>query len=318
MESFTKVKLDDRQLGVVTVRAFGADAAVIASRELTGGFFNTAYDLELNDGRSVILKVAPSPETEILSYEKDILRAEVEALRLVHAAGGIPVPEVYFYDGSLQLIPCPYFFMEKIAGLPYSEVKESLSAEQQYSIEYELGAYQRLINEIKGPYFGLLADDSAAAGKSWRDTFLAMLQNVLQDAVRLGAELPAPLQEIELALEPYLPALDKVTQPRLIHWDLWNGNLFVQDGAVVSIIDWERAMWGDVLMENYFRHFENSQAFYKGYGSDFKSPDELQRIKLYDLYLDLIMVIECYPRQYKDENYVRWTRDNLAETWKLF
>jgi aminoglycoside phosphotransferase (APT) family kinase protein len=318
MESFTKVKLNDRELSLLAASAFGADVAVVSSRELTGGFFNTGYDLELSDGRSVILKVAPGPETAVLSYEKDIMRAEVGALRLVRAAGGIPVPEVYSYDESLQLIPCPYFFMEKIEGEPYSDVKESLSPEQRSSIEYELGLYQRLINEIKGPVFGLFGADPAGGGMAWRETFKAMLLNVLQDAVRLDAALPASLPEIEQALGRYLPALDAVTQPRLVHWDLWNGNIFVQDGRIVSIIDWERAMWGDVLLEYYFRHFENSEAFYEGYGTAFSSPDELLRKRLYDLYLDLIMVIECYSRQYKDENHVNWAHENLAESWKLF
>ncbi|MEK5493579.1 aminoglycoside phosphotransferase family protein [Paenibacillus sp. FSL R7-0297] len=318
VESFTKVKLNDQQLSLLAASAFGADSAVVGSKELTGGFFNTGYDLELSDGRSVILKVAPGPETAVLSYEKDIMRAEVEALRLVRAAGGIPVPEVYSYDESLQLIPCPYFFMEKVAGEPYSDVKESLSAEQRASIEYELGRYQRLINEIKGSAFGLFSGGAASAGASWRETFRTMMGNVLQDARRLNAVLPVSEAEIEQALERYLPALDEVTQPRLVHWDLWNGNIFVQDGMIVSIIDWERALWGDVLQEYYFRHFENSEAFFEGYGTALNSPNEVLRKRLYDLYLDLIMVIECYSRQYKDENHVNWTRDNLAETWKLF
>ncbi|MNE65110.1 hypothetical protein D3C80_1605650 [compost metagenome] len=90
MESFTKVKLDDRQLELLVHTAFAADTAIVSSTELTGGFFNTAYDLLLSDGRSVILKVAPSEETQTLSYEKDIMRAEVEALRLVAAAGKVP------------------------------------------------------------------------------------------------------------------------------------------------------------------------------------------------------------------------------------
>ncbi|QUL57624.1 aminoglycoside phosphotransferase family protein [Paenibacillus tritici] len=318
MESFTKVKLNDRQLSLLAAAAFGEHLEVTGSRELTGGYFNTGYDLELSDGRSVILKVAPGPETETLSYEKDIMRAEVAALRLVRAAGGVPVPEVYSYDDSLQLIPCPYFFMEKIEGQPYNEVKESLSEEQRYSIEYELGQYQRIINEIQGPAFGLFGGQADGSGRSWRDTFRSMLLDVLQDAVRLGARLPASQTEIEQVLERYLPALDEVTQPRLVHWDLWNGNVFVQDGVIVSIIDWERAMWGDVLLEYYFRHFENSAAFYEGYGTVFNSPNEVLRKQLYDLYLDLIMLIECYSRQYKDENHVNWAHDNLAESWKQF
>ncbi|MFC6651270.1 phosphotransferase family protein [Paenibacillus rhizoplanae] len=318
MESFTKVQLNDRQLSLLTAAAFGTDIQIASSRELTAGFFNTAYDLELSDGRSVILKVAPDPETETLSYEKDIMRAEVEALRLVRAAGGVPVPEVYSYDDSLQLVPCPYFFMEKIEGQPYNEVKESLTEEQRHSIEYELGQYQRRINAIEGPAFGLFGKEPDRSILTWRETFRSMLLNLLQDAVRLEARLPASQQEIEQVLELYLPALDEVTQPRLVHWDLWGGNLFVQDGVIVSIIDWERAMWGDVLLEYYFRHFESSAAFYEGYGSAFTSRNELLRKQLYDLYLDLIMLIECYSRQYKDENHVNWAHDNLAESWKLF
>lgn len=318
MESFTKVKLEDSELRLLAAAAFGNDVRIAGSRELTGGFFNTAYDLELSDGRSVILKVAPAPETEVLSYEKDIMRAEVGALRLMRAAGGVPVPEVYSYDETLKLITSPYFFLEKVEGQPYNEIKETLTAEQQSAIEFEVGRLQRRINEIEGPAFGLFGKAPGANGHSWRETFRSMLLNVLQDADRLGARLPASLPEFEQVLEHYLPALDEVSQPRLVHWDLWNGNIFVQDGAVVSIIDWERAMWGDVLQEYYFRHFENSPAFHEGYGLTFTSRNEMLRKQLYDLHLDLILAVECYSRQYKDENHVRWAHDNLTESWRLF
>ncbi|MGN7763753.1 phosphotransferase family protein [Paenibacillus sp. 22594] len=318
MESFTKVKLDDQQLRTLVTGTFGKDTLIISSKELTGGFFNTAYDLELSDGRSVILKVAPSEETPTLSYEKDIMRAEVEALRLVLAAGSIPVPAVYGFDESCERIRSPYFFMEKVEGKPYNEVKESLADEVKASIEQELGRYQRLINEIKGGHFGLFGESPDGTGRAWRETFTKMIHTVLDDGQKLGAVLPSSYDEIRQGLEKYLPALDEVTEPRLIHWDLWNGNIFVQDGVIVSIIDWERALWGDVLLEYYFRHFENSPAFLEGYGAVFNSPGEQLRIRLYDLYLDLILVIEYYSRQYKDENHIHWAFDNLRETLKDF
>lgn len=318
MDSYTKVKLDDRQLGLLVAAAFGESTAILSGTELNGGYFNTAYDLKLSDGRSVILKIAPAAETEMLSYEKDIMRAEVEALELVGAIGGIPVPEVYSYDESLQLVTSPYFFMEKVEGQPYSEVKESLSAGQRFSIERQLGRYQRQINEIKGSSFGLFGQGPEEAGMTWRETFTSLMNRLLADAAWLGVPLPASENDIRHELERYYPALDEVTEPRLVHWDLWNGNVFVKDGTVLSIIDWERALWGDVLLEYYFRHFENSQAFHEGYGVTFDSPNERLRKKLYDLYLDLILVIECYSRQYKDENHVRWTAENLADSWKTF
>ncbi|WP_019911320.1 phosphotransferase family protein [Paenibacillus sp. HW567] len=318
MESFTKVKLTDFQLSALVAGTFGTETAITGSTELTGGFFNTAYDIELRGGRHAILKVAPAAETETLSYEKDIMRAEVEALRLVQASGTVPVPDVYSFDESCRMIPCPYFFMEKVEGQPYSEVKDSLSEEQRASIEYEVGRYQRLINEIKGDRFGLFVQHDGKTSTGWRETFTAMMDSVFADARRLQVVLPASVDSIKRSLEKYLPALDEVTEPRLVHWDLWNGNIFVKDGIVVSIIDWERAMWGDVLLEYYFRHFENSQAFFEGYGARMDSPNEKLRLKLYDLYLDLILVVECYSRLYKDENHVRWAFDNLTETLKSF
>ncbi|WP_052380535.1 phosphotransferase family protein [Paenibacillus camerounensis] len=318
MESFTKVKLNDSELSSAVQAAFGKEAVIVSAIELTGGFFNTAYDLELEDGRQLILKVAPSDRTVTLSYEKNIMAAEVEALRLVAADGRIPVPAVYSYDDSRSIIQSPYFFMEKISGQPYNEVKEGYSPVEQAEIERELGRYQRLINGITGPRFGLFVQEESQAGVSWRESFTRMFRTLLEDARELGVVLPAGEEVIWQLLEHYLPALDEVTEPRLVHWDLWNGNLFVQNGQIISIIDWERALWGDVLMEYYFRHFEQSEPFHEGYGQHFGSPGERLRIKLYDFYLDLIMRIECDSRQYIDGNHIRWAEENLNGSWKSF
>lgn len=103
------------------------------------------------------------------------MAAEVEALRLVAADGRIPVPAVYSYDDSRSIIPSPYFFMEKISGQPYNEVKEDYSPVEQAEIERELGRYQRLINGITGPRFGLFVQEEPQAAESWRESFTRML-----------------------------------------------------------------------------------------------------------------------------------------------
>lgn len=318
MESFTKTKLTDNQLDLLVQTAFGLETSIISKSELTGGMFNAAYELELSDGRSVILKVAPSEEIETLSYEKNIMRTEVEALRLIGGIGSVPVPEVYSYDDSLRQIPCPYFFMEKVEGQPYNEIKESLSQVEQEYIETELGRYNRAINEVKGDHFGYFAQSSDMAGVPWGATFTSMMHELLADGLRLGVPLPASIAEIETEIIKYLPILNEVTEARLVHWDLWNGNVFVKNGRIISIIDWERALWGDVLLEYYFRHLENSPAFIKGYGVEFNSPNERLRKKMYDLYLDLILYIECFSRQYKNEDHLQWAHDNLIQGWDRF
>jgi fructosamine-3-kinase len=145
-----------------------------------------------------------------------------------------------------------------------------------------------------------------------------MIESLLQDGERLGVQLPASYEEIRERINILLPVLDEVTQPRLLHWDLWNGNVFVKDGMITAIIDWERALWGDELMEFYFRYHEDSPGFHQGYGMPTDSPNQRVRKKLYDLYFDLIIVIECYSRKYENQGHVQWAHDNFVQGWGKF
>ena len=65
--------------------------------------------------------------------------------------------------------------------------------------------------------------------------------------------------------------LDEVTEPRYVEWDLWDSNVLVRDGAIVGIIDHERAFYGDPLIEAGFvatqlPAFGDPTAFMRGYG----------------------------------------------------
>lgn len=318
MESQTKAKLTEEQLDRLIGKHFGESTSVVHRTELTNGWFNTAYDLALSSGENVILKVAPGAEVETLTCEKNIMKNEVEVLKLVRKEGAIPVPNVYAYDDSQDLIPHEYFLMEKVHGQPYNLIKESMSADERERIEVDLGRYNRKINEIRGDSFGHFVASPEKLFASWGQVFAALMADLLTDGRRLGVQLPASYEEIEEAVAAKLPFLDEVTEPRLVHWDLWNGNVFVHEGRIHAIIDWERALWGDPLFEYYFGKMEPSEAFYRGYGNRFDSQHERERRKLYDLYFDLILVIECYSRKYENPDHVRWVRKNLAAGWVQF
>ncbi|WP_052088147.1 phosphotransferase family protein [Paenibacillus wynnii] len=318
MESQTKTKISNQQQDLLVRTAFGDQIGIKESLELTGGYFNAAYKLLLSDGRSTILKVAPTEEIQTLSYEHNIMVSEVEALRLMKSKGIVPVPEVYAFDNSREVFPCDYFFMEVIDGQPYDEVKSSLTPEERGMIEFELGQYNRMINEIQGSEFGLFNGSVHSSQGSWKEVFMALMNNLLNDARRLGAPMPISYETLELELAKQFHVLDEVTEPRLVHWDLWDGNVFVREGRIVALIDWERALWGDPLMEYYFRYIENSESFYKGYGGRFDSPNERARKKLYDLYIDLIYFIECFSRKYESEGHIQWAHDNLLQGWARF
>ena len=75
-------------------------ARVRAATELSGGSFAAVWRLDLDDGRAVVLKVGPAPETRLLRYEAGMIPAEAEYYRLVggrallEASGGITLSTV--------------------------------------------------------------------------------------------------------------------------------------------------------------------------------------------------------------------------------
>ena len=103
--------------------------------------------------------------------------------------------------------------------------------------------------------------------------------------------LPLDYGTLRRQVEAVAPALDDVRVPQLVHWDLWDGNIFVEPktGQITGIIDFERALWGDPLMEFQYRTLEITPAYESGYGAiaaglphGARPPNTLQPIPLSD------------------------------------
>ncbi len=315
MEGIYKSKLSGEQLNAAVKQAFGLPLTEYA--ELTDGWANSAYAITLSDGRRVVLKARPANNIRSMRCEPETMKTEVMVLRLLSGLEGFPVPQLRAYDDSLKLLPVEYFIMDYVEGDPYVKVKDSLPAETRAAIEEQLGLFTRAMNALTGERFGYFAD-SAAKHDCWREAFREMIMGVLLDGEEAGVKLPVPYEELREAIESRLHVLDEVTVPQLVHWDLWDGNFFVKDGVVTGIVDFERARWGDPLMEMYFGKFVDSEAHTRGYGLSMTEPSQIARRKLYDLYLDLIMDIECVYRKYENEGHVRWARDNLTDGIRSF
>ncbi|RCX22654.1 fructosamine-3-kinase [Fontibacillus phaseoli] len=314
MDNAIKRQLSAEDLDVLVGRAFGGEKRIASALELKDGWFNSAYALTFSDGTRSVLKVAPRMEAGMMRYERDVMRAEVDVLHLLKETGSIPVPEVYYYEaepGGFE-----FFFMEFLSGEPYNKAKENLTAEERKVIEAELGRLSRRLNEISGKRFGYYAQEEKQ-GTDWADVFTDMVAGLLADAKDAQVELPASEVEFRSLLEERRVSLNEVTEPRLVHWDLWDGNLFVKEGRITGLIDCERALWGDPLMEYYFRGLfgDNNSAFLSGYGKESFTDAEKERLQLYDLYLALILRIECMYRQYSDTNHHKWATELLKQCW---
>jgi aminoglycoside phosphotransferase (APT) family kinase protein len=313
MQSLNKSKLCDIQIKSIIIQAFGQ--SIQSVEELSDGWANVAYVIDLQDGKKVVLKVAPSSDKLLMRCEKNNMKTEVEAMRMVSQMVNVPIPHIYTYDPSCSLIPSEYFIMEYIEGTPLNKIKESLSSEEKRNIEKQLGEYNRSINSIKGTKFGYFHDGKGLKD-SWSEVFRRLLDDVLADGQDAGVKLPVSYADIEKEIEKRITALDEVTEPCLVHWDLWDGNIFIHEGQISGIVDFERAIWGEPLFEYYFGKFGDSASFEEGYGRGVVTDAERDRRTLYDLYLDLIMVIECDFRKYENQDHINWTAQNFEEGFK--
>jgi len=313
MQNAIKPQLSGQELETMVYRAFQGQRTLARYEELTDGWFNSAYALTCNDGLKAVLKAAPRSGDGMMSYERDVIQAEVEVLRLLRKAGSVSVPAI-FYD-EIGSEDGAWFLMEFIEGSPYNKVKESLSREERVRIEEELGRLNLSINRIQGERFGYYAREEWQ-GEDWPAVFSDMVAGLLKDARVKSITLPAGEDAILDLICRRKASLAEVTLPSLVHWDLWDGNVFVKEGRITALIDCERALWGDPLMEYYFRSVAGgSRAFFRGYGKESFTSAERERMELYDLYLALIFHIECYYRGYSDENHIRWAQEHLVNTW---
>ncbi|HTQ10995.1 MAG TPA: aminoglycoside phosphotransferase family protein, partial [Fimbriimonadaceae bacterium] len=251
-----------------------------------------------------VVKIAPPPEVTVLRYEHDMMAAEVGAMREVRRRTSLPVPEVVAFDQTREETSSDYFLAACAPGSPLHRVRDNLSTEAQAFVDEQIAGYLIELHDIKGVAFGTY---NRPVHSTWKEAFGAFLEDLGKD--RRDRDVQLPLGAFEVA-EPHMDALDEVRVPSLIHWDLWDPNVFVDDdNRITGVIDFERAMWADPLMEWNFH--TPSKTLLDAYGrSIMESPGSKSRRGLYDLYLGLIMVIETTYRGY-DSAHEKMSRDFL-------
>jgi aminoglycoside phosphotransferase (APT) family kinase protein len=324
VESITKNRQSVDVLRAMVVRAYGEAQAPIGdgwAEELGHGWFNVAYLIRLRDDRRVVVKVAPPPGVEVMTYEHGMMATEVHALELIRRQTAVPVPEVHFYDAGRDLVDADYFFMPYIGADNLGIVASGLPTAEHAAYQEALGAMNRELNQIKGSHFGRLREGDPAA--SWREVFTGMLEDVLRDGERRGVDLGLGYDSVRALVAAHAGSLDEVTEPVLVEWDMWSGNVMIGDGRIVAIIDHERAFFGDPLMEAGFvaidlPAFGDPEPFLRGYGRRPATDSERTRRRLYNLYLVLIMVIETVYRGHTKPTQYDWARLRLSEAIATF
>ncbi|ETK37296.1 phosphotransferase family protein [Microbispora sp. ATCC PTA-5024] len=308
MDSRTKRRMSAAELDTLALEALGS--GVVSAQELADGFANAVWRLELEDGRAVVLKAGPPPGLRLLTYERNLLRTEAMVYHLAEPAG-LPMPRLLHVAFDDPRLDGDYLILSALDGVPWN--RASLTPAEEGELRFELGRHLAALHAINGsdvygyPYAGL-------TGPTWREAFLVMIGAMLDDAVHYGTPLPASIVEIAGLVHTNAAALDEVTVPALVHFDVWPGNVFLTpDKRIQALIDHERAFWGDPLADfvtpTIFGELREDDPLVTGYRSAGALLDltggAVTRMALYRVYLYLILLVENGPRQYPEESYAR-------------
>jgi aminoglycoside phosphotransferase (APT) family kinase protein len=319
-DSLTKYALDRAELDALVRRAFGPDRTVKRWSDLDGGTYNAVFAVALDDGRDLILKVAPRPDLVLLTHEVDLLRTEADFYRRAGSVD-VPVPAVVFADFDRTVIGTDYLFMSRIPGVPFNTVRDTMTPEQQAGVRRQVSTATVALNQVTGTTYGYPLRGSRSWQPTWRGAFGAMVDDLLADAVRLGTSLPVPPDAIGDLIRRHADVLDEVHRPALVHFDLWDGNVFISPDPdlgwrLEGFIDGERAFYGDPVAElcslALFR--VPDEATLAPFGE--LTPNASRRLALYTTYLYVIMAIEGATRGWhtpERREYEAWLNTQLAD-----
>ena len=296
----TQRRLTSDDVATLVQASFGPHAEVADAAPLTGGGFAAVWRVRLADGRDTVLKVGPTSDARLLSYETGLIAAEAAYFHLVHDAGAAPVPEVLHHGEDWVFTG--YLDGTALPALP--DTADSAGA------RHDAGAAVARIHRLTGDRYGYPGDRTH--GATWRQAFTTVVDDLLADAAAWDVTLPVPADHVRDAVDRHAPVLDLVERPALLHFDLWDGNLLAAidaDGAtrLTGLVDGERHLYGDVLLDLVspclLRRIEDEpeHPFLRGYVTETGVPFVVdatvrRRLTLYRLPLYLIMLIEIPSR----------------------
>jgi len=298
------------------LRSHGIDPPPLVQEVLAGGTFNTVYRLRFADRLGVVLKLSPDPAGAAMTYESGILRTE--ELFYTQARGRLPVPEVIGLSPlGLESGAGEVLLVSELPGVPWSE--SGLPVADRPALRAQLGELVAGLHQVTGPAFGYPSESTGALTPHWDDAFAAMMDAVLADAVLYRADLPVSAQRVRRAVADAGSELATVRVPTLVHFDLWDGNVLLDLGGtarISGIIDGERAMWGDPVVDfvstALLGEIRDDADFIRGYQAAGAvlplDQGARRRLLLYRIYLGLIMTVEPIPRGYGDDRQTEFTR----------
>ena len=315
MSSRSKIfeELSVEKINKIVEQQFGKNAGIDIS-PLKGGLFNTTYKLTLHSpDLELILRVGPVNEQYLLPFEQNLMNAESRVYDLL-AQKHIPCPTVLLCDTSKSIINRDYMITEFIRSVPLSD--KTIPEDAKAVLYEQIGEQTALIHSIIGSKFGRVSDIQRNGGfDSWGGFLLAQAIEIGEKCCEYNVFDRDTVNRIIRLYENNSWLYNNITTPRLVHADLWAGNVLVRldnmknKYELAAIIDADRALFGDIDFE-FASPWIINESFIKGYGGNDKNNDADQQIKV-DTYKLIFNFIDSFVWKVQYDNRVEYENNKL-------
>ena len=308
---------DTEALTGLVLAHVSADPASLRFTPISTGKHNTSYWVDGDLGRGdqgrgdqsrLVIRIAPLDDAGFLFYERLMMRQEPELHVLIRARTTIPVAEIIGYDFDRTRIERDYLLMTALPGTPLSDFPGLSQSQFRRALRqvgehlhqlHALTATKCLGNAVHG-YLG--AHHPMEPQLTWATAFHVMWNNLLDDVVACGSYTPAEAQVMRDLLDLHIEQFDRPVIPCLLHMDVWSQNILIDEsGNVTGLVDFDRALWGDVEIEFAVLDYcgISEPPFWEGYGARRDdSPAAMIRRQFYLLYeVQKYMPIRIWRRQ---------------------
>jgi aminoglycoside phosphotransferase (APT) family kinase protein len=231
------------QIAAMCRRALGARVRVASAVELGNGMYNNTYRVDVGEGAPLILRVAPEPGRQY-RIERELMRNEHASVPFLAPIAPM-IPRTLAADFTQEIVGRDYLFQTMLDGVPGPQAIGGYSEQQRPDFYRQLGDITRRIHEVRGSRFGPVAGPLYA---TWSEALSSFFSDLAADLHDAGLD-STDVRQVVAAADKHQAVLDEVTEPRLLHGDLWTVNVMMAPDAVqptiTGVFDNDRTSWGD-------------------------------------------------------------------------
>ena len=276
---------------------------------LEEGMINDVFSI---DGKYVIKINTGHPAIPKLKKEKEMYEI---------IFGKIPLPHVYGYDSSKEVLPYSYIIMQHVRGFSLGSLYNDLSKEQRKIWLIKIGEILASIHSVKFDHFGEDFSKKEFKGdKNYRDYLKKYISSICKK-IKDSNELQK--QEVDSLEKFFLNSpLFKISPPAsLLHGNFIPDNILVDDGEIKAVVDWEWCRSGHneeeiatFLYRNLKMEKDSIKSFRQGYEKIIPLSQEFEE-RLYAH--NLLYYMRVLPEVHKWNNRPDKQKEYRTETKKL-